>query len=217
MVRGPRDTFRKADVIASSINDNPIRASTSRILEEFSGKLLNQGSTGREIAWESLHKEIIHLQSDVYSKKSLPLPMISVVSPNLAGELAKRGLDMANALNAGKQLAYAVLIDSLIALIHSMFYAEDTSTSRRAYEVRTRRILLYSNLLATSSNVIVSAVSQYFGGNGQQFVDWGGYLNTLRHIVFDTKFIYEVKRDFLKNELYDLIVGDDYDFMKGDI
>jgi len=215
-VRGKGDVIREMDVIASSSLGNPIRADTIRVVSEFSDKLIKQGDAGREICAEALKKEIIHLKSDVYSKDSLPLPSVSALSPRLAGDLAKRGIDMANVLNAGKQLTYAVLIDSLIALIHSMFYAEGSSASRRTYEVRTRKILLYSNLLASSSNIIVSAISQYFGGNGQQLIDWGGYINTLRHIVFDTKFIYEVKKDFLKNELYDLIVGDDYDFMKGD-
>ena len=42
-------------------------------------------------------------------------------------------------------------------------------------------------------------------------------LNTLHHIAFDAKFIHETKKDFLKNELYDRIVGTEYDFMKGDI
>lgn len=46
-------------------------------------------------------------------------------------------------------------------------------------------------------------------------MDIGGYVNTLRHIVFDLKFISDVKRDFLKNELYERIVGPEYDFMEG--
>lgn len=106
-------------------------------------------------------------------------------------------------------------IDSLIALIHSLFYKE-ISGSRRLYEVRTRRILLYSNLIASSSNIIAAAVAQYMGMDGKRIADWGGYLNTLRHLAFDRKFINEVKRDFLKNELYDRIVGSEYEFMKGD-
>ena len=53
--------------------------------------------------------------------------------------------------------------------------------------------------------------------DGMRIVDWGGYLNTLHHIAFDAKFIHETKKDFLKNELYDRIVGTEYDFMKGDI
>ena len=37
---------------------------------------------------------------------------------------------------------------------------------------------------------------------------------TLYRIVSDYKFIHEIKRDFLKNEFYNIVVGEDYDFMK---
>jgi hypothetical protein len=133
----------------------------------------------------------------------------------LAGELAARGLDMASMLDAGKQFALAMAIDTLISMVHSMFYDESEGLSRTMYEVRTRRVLLYSNVIASASNVVVSLAAEQLGGNGVQLADWGGYLNTLRHIVFDTKFINEVKRDFLKNELYAKITGPQYDFMEG--
>jgi hypothetical protein len=81
--------------------------------------------------------------------------------------------------------------------------------------VRTRRILLYSNLIASASNVVVSAISTYLGADASRIIDWGGFLNTLRHIVFDTQFIQEIKRDFLKNEIYKMVVGDQYDFVEG--
>lgn len=200
--RGPQDIFSK-------------RADTSLVASYTVDKLLYQGMDGKIIVGVSLAKEIQHLRSDISSKDSLPLPVISVLDPVMAGELAKRGLDMANVMNAGKQFAYAVAIDTLIALIHSFFYKESVDGSRSLYEVRTRRILLYSNLIASASNVVVSAVSAYLGADSSKIIDWGGFLNTLRHIVFDTKFIQEVKRDFLKNEIYKMVVGDQYDFMEG--
>lgn len=82
------------------------RADTNRVLSEtFINKLVHQGIDGRIIVGVSVAKEIQHLRSDVYSKDSLPLPLISAINPVIAGELATRGLDMANALNTGKQLA----------------------------------------------------------------------------------------------------------------
>lgn len=193
------------------------RAQTPLVLSHTSDKLLHQGIDGKEIVGVSVLKEITHLRSDVYSKDSLPLPAISLIDPKIAGELAKHGFDMASMINVGKQFTYAVLIDTLIALIHSLFYNESDGISRNMFEVRTRRILLYSNLIASASNVVVSAISLYTSGAaGARVIDWGGYLNTLRHLVFDTKFIHEVKKDFLKNELYTRIVGQEYDFMKGD-
>ena len=210
-----RGGFADKDVIPVSPLGEPIAASTQKVLGYTFDKLLHRGMEGKIIVGVSAAKEIQHLCSDVYSKNSLPFPAISAIDPIMAGELARRGVDMATVLDAGRQLAYAMAIDSLIALIHSLFYKE-ISGSRRLYEVRTRRILLYSNLIASSSNIIAAAVAQYMGMDGKRIADWGGYLNTLRHLAFDGKFINEVKRDFLKNELYDRIVGSEYEFMKGD-
>lgn len=209
-----RGGFAGKDTIPLSPSGKPIMADTKKVLDHTVDKLLHKDTDGKIIVGVSVAKEIQHLRSDVHSKKSLPLPAISAISPNIAGDLAKRGADMATVLDAGKQLVYAVAIDTLIALIHSFFY-EESDGSRNMYEIRTRKILLYSNLIASTSNIVVAAVGQALGADGKRIADWGGYMNTLRHLAFDTKFIHEVKKDFLKNELYDRIVGAEYDFMKG--
>lgn len=210
-----RGGFAEKDIIPLSPSGKPISADTQKVLSCTIDKLLHKGIEGKTIVGVSVAKEIQHLRSDVRSKKSLPLPAISAISPNIAGDIARRGADMATVLDAGRQLVYAVAIDALIALIHGFFY-EDSAGSRNMYEIRTRKILLYSNLIASASNVVVAAIAQSLGMDGMRVVDWGGYLNTLLHIAFDTKFIHEIKKDFLKNELYDRIVGAEYDFMKGD-
>ncbi len=192
-------------------------AKTALVLHYTSDKLFHQGTNGKAIVGTSALKEIAHLRSDIFSKNSLPLPFISVIDPKLASELASWGLDMAGVIDAGKQFAMAMAIDTLIGFIHGLFYDESSGLTRSMYEVRTRRVLLYSNVIASASNVVVSAVASHLGGpeGAKQIIDWGGYLNTLRHIVFDTKFINEVKRDFLKNELYTMVTGSQYDFMEG--
>ena len=43
-------------------------------------------------------KEAIHLKSDIGTANSLPIPVISVFSPELASSLANYGFDMANIL-----------------------------------------------------------------------------------------------------------------------
>ena len=204
------------DIIPLSPSGKPINADTKKVLDYTFDKLLHKGMDGKVIVATSVVKEIQHLRSDVHSTHSLPLPFVSAISPNMAGDFAKRGADMATVLNTGKQLVYAMAIDALIALIHSFFFDPIEGISQSTYEVKTRKILLYSNLIATSSNVVIAALGKYIGIDTAQTVDWGGYLNTLRHLASDTKFIYEVKKDFLKNELYDRIVGSEYDFMKGD-
>lgn len=185
-------------------------AKTSLVFAHTYDKLVNQGMEGKKIIGASLVKEIIHLKSDIHSKNSLPLPFISTISPVLAGELAKLGLDMANAVTVGKQALYSVTINTLIAFIHSLLYDPASDISKHQYEVRTRKILSYSNIIASASNVVISVCTENIDN-----LDLGGLAVTLYRIVRDSKFIDDVKRDFLKNELHDQIVGSGYDFMEG--
>ena len=186
------------------------RAQTPLVFSYTFDKLLNQGVDGKQIIGSSLVKEYIHLKSDINSKDSLPLPVISAFSPKRAGELATWGLDTANVVQVGKQGLYASLINTFVSIIHSLLYDESREFSRRLYQVRTRKILSYSNILASTSNVVVSACT-----NDLKKLDIGGLAVTLIRFIKDTKFISNVKEDFLKNEFYDRIVGTEYDFMEG--
>ena len=103
------------------------------------------------------------------------------------------------------------MINQLIATIHKLLYNEDRDGSNSMYEIRTRKILSYSNALATGSNTIVVAFTRDLTK-----LDVGGMLVTLYRIISDYKFIHEIKRDFLKNEFYNIVVGDSYDFMRRD-
>ncbi len=153
-------------------------------------------------------RQAIHFGSDYFTKQGLPVPLIATVNNDLAKNmLTKWNVDMW-AISRGAVLS--ALINQLIAAIHRLFYREDRDGSQKLYEIRTRKVLSYSNLLATGSNVIVTAITQ-----DVRKLDVGGILVTLARIVSDYKFIHEIKKDFLKNELYDRIVGSEYDFMKG--
>lgn len=193
------------------------RAKTNLVLSNTIDKLLHQGTDGKILVGSSIVKEIVHLRSDVSSHRSLPLPGISAISPEMAAWLAEWGLDMAGVIDAGKQMVVAMAIDTMIAFIHGLFYEEGAGPSRDLYQVKTRRILTYSNLIASASNVIVSSITAYLGGKekARKIIDWGGYLNTIRRIALDSKFIGQIKREFLRDKLYERITGSQYDFMEG--
>ena len=105
----------------------------------------------------SLAKEYVHLKSDISTPHSLPIPAISLHDPELAKKLADYGFDAANIKTVGKQASYSMLINFIIAMIHRLLYNEEKDGDIKLYEVRTRKILLYSNLIATVSNVLYVA------------------------------------------------------------
>lgn len=188
-------------------------ARTDKVFSKTGEKLLHEGIDGKTCVAASLLKEIIHLKSDLYTKNSLPLPIVSVINASLATQLADYGLDMANVVTVGKQATYAILVNTLIAMIHMLFYDESIG-NRRLYEVKTRKILSYSNIIASTSNLL------YVGGNtitgnaaAIQKLDIGGLLVTLYRITTDARTIRQIKREFLEQEFFAQIRGTEYDFL----
>jgi hypothetical protein len=170
-------------------------------------------------------KEWEHLKSDVNSKNSLPFPIVAVFSPDMANKLAEYGIDTCNLLSIGKQATYATLINTIVAMIHRMLYDEACGLSQSMYEVKTRKILTYSNVIASASNVIAVAVMEALAvatvnpeltKKGLKYFDIGGLAVTLYRLINDHKFIKEVKLEFMENQWYDIVLGDDYEFVKED-
>ena len=96
----------------------------------------------------------------MYTKNSLPIPFISAMNPKLASKLAERGLDMANILTVSKQVTYAMFINDIIAMLHTLFYDGNTEMEEKLHEVKTRKIIAYSDMIASASNLGVVAFTK---------------------------------------------------------
>ena len=189
------------------------KANTGLVLSKTKDKLLHEGLEGKEKVGASLLKEIIHLRSDIYTKNSLPLPIVTVIDAGLAADLAQRGLDMANIVTVGRQMTFSVFINTMISMLHGLFYDESVEYSRRVYEVRTRKILSYSNFIASASNLIYVGANISLGNESAwKRLDIGGLAVTLYRIVTDAQFIRQVKREFIEQEFFAQIRGSEYDF-----
>lgn len=176
------------------------RAQTHLVLSKTAEKVVSGGCEGKVIVATSLLKELVHLRSDLYTKNSLPIPIVSVIDPKKASLLANYGFDMANVVTVGKQASYAIFINTMIAMIHRLFF--DGKTDEKMYEVRTRKILMYSNAVATSSNLMVVAATR-----DMKHLDLGGLAVTITRLITDTKFIREVKQEFIFGRYKDLLMG----------
>ena len=189
------------------------KANTGLVLSKTKDKLLHEGIEGKTKVGASLIKEIIHLNSDISTKNSLPLPFISVIDAGLAADLASNGLDMANIVTVGKQATYSIFINTIISMLHGLFYDESVEYNRKIYEVRTRKILSYSNFIASASNLIYVGANASLGNeDALRSLDIGGLLVTVYRIATDAKFIRKVKQEFIEQEFFAQIRGSEYDF-----
>ena len=182
-------------------------AVTNKVFENAIKRLIDEDLEGKAIIAISLFREAMHLKSDVGSKESLPVPIITTISPDIAKEIAKYGLDVANIATIGKQVIYSTLINTIIGMLHRIIYDYNNPGSLSLYEVRTRKILTYSNLLSSASNIITVAFTK-----DMTKLDIGGFIVTLHRLITDTIFIGKIKQEFLEKEFYNVVIGDDYDF-----
>lgn len=147
-------------------------------------------------------RQAIHFGSDYFTNQGLPVPIIATVNDDLAKQMmTKFHIDL---FSITRSSAVSVFINNLIYLIHMLFNDGTTEMERKLYEVRTRKILSYSNLVATSSNVAVVALTEDFSK-----LDVGGMAVTIYRLITDAKFIRQVKNDFIFGSYREMIMGDD--------
>lgn len=148
----------------------------------------------------AIARQAIHFGSDYFTRQGLPMPMISTVNNELAKDmLTKWNIDM---WSITRGAAMAAFINQLIAIIHGLFYEGTTDMDRKLYEVRTRKILSYSNAVAASSNVAVVAITQ-----DMRKLDVGGIAVAIYRLITDAKFIRKVKEEFIFGSYRELIIG----------
>ena len=139
-----------------------------------------------------------HYKSDEFTKIGLPVPVLSSFSEEFASDLYKNQYDALcfsrDIKIIGASFFVSKFIDIIISLVHSLF--RDHNESSKLFEVRTRKILLISNSIASTSSIIATCITQ----NPKQ-LDIGSLLSTISHLFFDIRFILKIKEEFIQNEI----------------
>lgn len=162
------------------------RANNRKILEYTKKRILNEGSEGMMAFVAALSKEHIHLKSDLKTSESLPLPCLSLIDYKMAKSLSDYGLDMLNVLTVGKQAFGAVFINLIISLLHRLMMPKDED--ERIYKVKTKKIIAYSNALATSSNILYVSLTKNWNK-----LDVGGSIVAIYNIITSSNFITDLQ------------------------
>ena len=162
----------------------------------------------RHRLYAAIFSQGMHLASDKYTKLGLPIPVLSLLNPDKAYEIYSSGYDYLD-LKFDTQIlrrttasaGQAILINAIIGALHNLFYNPEDEPNRDLYNVKTRKILLYSNTIATSSDIIASAIRSSMGDvRAIENFDLGGFLVTLYRLTSDIDFIQKVKEEFIFGE-----------------
>ncbi len=172
-------------------------ANTLMIFSSIVQRLQSEGKDGWEALGCAFLKEIVHLQSDLPSKQSLPIPVVSVFSEKLARQLSMYGLNTGTLVQGSLSL---MVINWAIAFLHGLCKSKDDD--EKLYEVRTQKIITYSNTLATVSDIGISMFMAYNGDkNAMRKFDLGGYMVTLYQISHSFNVISHIEREFYTNKI----------------
>lgn len=195
-------------VVYTSLYKNPSigkNASTLEMLNQSIQRTVNDP----KVFVISLIKQIIHIGTDLYTPCGIQIPGANLVLSNKETEKLTRYISTGDLIKIEFSAKISELINNIITIFHNLLYDEQKYSSRELYNVKTKKIILYSNLIATSSNVIWVGAN-IFSGNEKVIkdLDIGGLLVTLYHLVYDTKYIKKIKEEFVLNGFKDMIKGD---------
>lgn len=155
-------------------------------------------------------KQVIHIGTDMYTPCGIQLPGANLLLSKQNAEKLTKYISTGDIVKIGASVGLATMINTIISTIHMMMYDENKYTSQDLYSVKTRKIILYSNLIASTSNVIWVGVNMIAGNEGAiKELDIGGLIVTLHRLMTDTKFIRQVKEEFIFGGFNKMIQGDD--------
>ena len=191
-------TVTRRDFVSAHVkcinNTNKIYslANTGIIFTKVMERVAEEGIDGKIALASAIIRELLHLKSDFYTKRGLPLPGISTISPELSKILARYGIDVAG---VGTEVSLSCLVNTIISIVHRL-YLDEEKGEEQFYEIRTRKIILYSNLIASTSNIIVSKFTKRYN-----LLDIGGILVTIVRLITDVRFMCKIKDEFVQNKL----------------
>ena len=195
-------------VVYTSFYKNPSIGKNASTLEMFN-QSIQRTIDDPKVFIVSLIKQIIHIGTDLYTPCGIQIPGANLVLSNKETEKLTKYISTGDLIKIGFSAKISELINNVITIFHNLLYDEQKYSSRELYNVRTKKIILYSNLIASSSNVIWVGANMYSGNKKAiKDLDIGGLLITLYHLIYDTRYIQKIKEEFVLNGFKDMIKGD---------
>lgn len=158
----------------------------------------------------SLIKQIIHIGTDLYTPCGIQIPGANLILSNTQVEKMTSYISAGDIIKVGASAKLAGLINLLISTLHTLMYDSSMSISRDLYSVKTRKIIMYSNVIATGSNVLWVGGNMLAGNEGAiKQLDIGGLIVTIKRLMSDTKYIRQIKEEFVFGGFNKMIQGDE--------
>ena len=196
-------------VVYTSLYKNPSIGKDASTLEMFN-KSIERTIEDPKVFVASLIKQIIHIGTDLYTPCGIQIPGANLILSNKETEKLTQYISTGDLLKIGTSAKISQLINNIITVFHNLLYDEKKYSSREVYNIKTKKIILYSNLIATSSNIIWVGSNVYYGNKKViKDLDIGGMLVTLYHLIYDVRYIQKIKEEFVLKGFKNMIKGNE--------
>lgn len=163
----------------------------------------------------SLIKQIIHIGTDLYTPCGIQIPSANLILSNTQVEKLTGYISTGDLIKVGASTELAELINLLISTLHTLMYDSSMSISRDLYSIKTRKIIMYSNIIATGSNILWVGGNMFAGNEGAiKQLDIGGLIVTIKRLMSDTEYIRQIKEEFVFGGFNKMIQGDKLNLKK---
>lgn len=152
-----------------------------------------------DAAAAALIKQLIHIGTDLYTPCGIQIPFANLVLDKARTEALTRYVSTGDILKVGMQAGMTVLINWLIAALHgcSLIFNDDGSDyCTEMYQARTKKIILISDTIATSSSVVQASITK-----NPKCLDLGGAAVLVYRLFSDARFVAKLKEEYVQSEL----------------
>lgn len=162
-------------------------------------------SAGRRVVSEpdaaacALIKQLIHIGTDLYTPCGIQIPFANLVLDKAHAEKLTSYISTGDLLKVGVQTGLTVFINWLVASLHACTFADnenESDTETKMHQIRTKKILLISNAIATSSSIVQSTVT-----SNPKCLDIGGAAVLVYQLFTNAAFVSKLKEEYVNSEL----------------
>lgn len=185
-------------VIYDSNMKNPkigVFASTIKILE----KSMNRIETDLNAVIAAIIKQIIHIGTDIYTPCGIHIPGANLLLSNKTTEELTKYISTGDILKFGSASIASYFINLIISIFHYLSFDSELYDSN-LIKVKTRKIIVFSNIIASSSNVLDTILKENIKN-----LDFGGLVITLQEIYKSNKIICAIEEEFINSKLSKII------------
>lgn len=181
--------------------------STIETLKAASSRLDNDATS----IVAALIKQVIHIGTDLYTPCGIQIPGANLILNNRYAEELTKYISAGDIIKFGMSYQIYNLINILISSVHLLTCPSTDHRERELYHVKTMKILEYSNIIATGSDVIIHAVRAYFGNaKVLKEIDFAGLIGTIIMLFRNETIKRKIKREFILGEYERIVLGDSY-------